>query len=62
LIEKKEVHIPCEVPVVDFLLRGGDCVDIGRRVREFEVEGKGKIQYGGGRREQKIEPRKRRRA
>jgi hypothetical protein len=45
LIEKKEMHIPCEVPVVDFLLRGGDCVDIGRRVRKFEVGGKGREGY-----------------
>jgi len=55
------MYIPCEVPVVVFLLRGGDCVDIGRRVRKFEVEGKGRVQYGGGRREQKMEPKKRRR-
>lgn len=55
------MHIPCEVPVVDFLLRGGDCVDIGRRVRKSEVEGKGRVQCGGGRREQKIEPMERRR-
>jgi len=55
------MHIPCEVPVVVFLVRGGDCVDIGRRVRKLEVEGKGRVQYGGGRREQKIEPKKRRR-
>jgi hypothetical protein len=49
---------PCEGPVVDFLVRGGDCVDMGKREGKLWRK-KGRDCCGRGRRERKIERKKR---
>src|SRR6266478_5791589 len=51
------MYTPCEEPVVDFLATGGDCVDMGKRVGKMGR--KGRECCGRGRREQKIERKKR---